>query len=231
MRQIFVDSRDRTSGTSSNFSITLPQTLSLEGGHQGRIDDLRIPSTIPTISLGNNTIEVLMGSSTYTVTIPTGNFFDGASLAAAIRNELQAVVPGSWTGAYDTRNITMSLLCTNPFTFTGGTYMSKLLSRPYVQTSNTYTFSYVPLAAADVLYLCCTNFTHMDSVGPKGASDCLCSIPITAAYGSVQDYSMSSVVWFDIPALTTQQLSFQLRDRDYNILSIVPNISFTLTID
>ena len=124
-----------------------------------------------------------------------------------------------------------SLLCTNPFSFTGGTYMSKLLSRPYVQTSNTYTFSYVPLAAADVLYLCCTNFTHMDSVGPKGASDCLCSIPITAAYGSVQDYSMSSVVWFDIPALTTQQLSFQLRDRDYNILSIVPNISFTLTID
>ena len=28
-----------------------------------------------------------------------------------------------------------------------------------------------------------------------------------------------------------QQLSFQLRDRSYNVLSIVPNISFQLTID
>jgi len=28
-----------------------------------------------------------------------------------------------------------------------------------------------------------------------------------------------------------QQLSFQLRDRNYNLLNIVPNISFLLTID
>ena len=71
----------------------------------------------------------------------------------------------------------------------------------------------------------------MDSVGPKGASDCLCSIPLTVNYGAVQTYSMSNEVWFDIPALLTQQLSFQLRDRDYNIVNSVANISFTLTID
>jgi hypothetical protein len=49
MRQIFVDSRDRVSDTSSQFSILLPQTLALESGHQGRIDDLRLPVTAPTI--------------------------------------------------------------------------------------------------------------------------------------------------------------------------------------
>ena len=31
--------------------------------------------------------------------------------------------------------------------------------------------------------------------------------------------------------MITQQLDFQLRDRSYNILSIVPNISFVLLID
>ena len=61
MRQIFVDSRDRSSGTSTNFSMALPQTLSLQSGHQGRIDDLRLPNAIPTISDGNNWIEVRMG--------------------------------------------------------------------------------------------------------------------------------------------------------------------------
>jgi hypothetical protein len=83
----------------------------------------------------------------------------------------------------------------------------------------------------DVCYLCCSNFTHLDSVGPKGSSDCLCSIPMTVGFGAVQTYSMSNSVFFDIPAITAQQLSFQLRDRDYNLLNSNANISFTLTID
>ena len=196
MRQIFVDSRDRSLGTSSNFSIALPQTLALEAGHQGRIDDLRIPSTIATINPHNNTIEVLMGSQTYLVTLQLGNYTDGNSLAAAIRNQLQSAVSGSWSASYDPNNIAMSLSCSNPFVFTEGTFMTRLLSRPYTQTSNSYYFSYAPLQGADVLYLCCSNFSHMDSVGPKGASDCICSIPVTAPYGSVQTYSMAADVWF-----------------------------------
>jgi len=34
-----------------------------------------------------------------------------------------------------------------------------------------------------------------------------------------------------VPMMTTQQLDFQLRDRHYNVISIVPNISFVLLID
>ncbi len=41
MRQIFVDSRDRVSGSQSDFTIELPSTLVLEGTHQARIDDLQ----------------------------------------------------------------------------------------------------------------------------------------------------------------------------------------------
>jgi len=50
-------------------------------------------------------------------------------------------------------------------------------------------------------------------------------------YGSVMNFSTPQGVFFDIPAITTGDLDFQLRDRSYNILSIVPNISFTLSID
>jgi hypothetical protein len=68
MRQVFVDSRDRTSGTSSNFSIALPQTLALESGHQGRIDDLRIPNSTPSVNALNNTIQVRIGVTYYDLT-------------------------------------------------------------------------------------------------------------------------------------------------------------------
>ena len=58
MRQIFVDCRDRLSGTTTDFTMALPQTLSLNSGHTGRIDDLRLPNAIPTISVANNGIEI-----------------------------------------------------------------------------------------------------------------------------------------------------------------------------
>ena len=230
MRQVFVDSRDRTSGTSSNFSIALPQTLALESGHQGRIDDLRIPNSTPTINALNNTIQVLMGATFYNLTLPIGQVNSGPELANLVRQELVKTT-GSWTVDYAVNQMSLSVTCSIPFTFSGGTFISQLLTRPYQQTANSYSFLYVPLQGVDVCYLCCSNFSHMDTVGPKGASDCLCSIPMTVAFGAVQTYSMSSSVFFDIPAITTQQLTFQLRDRDYNILNSNANISFTLTID
>ena len=234
MRQIFVDSRDRVSGTSSNFSITLPQTLALDSGHQGRIDDLRIPNSMPSISSLNNTIQVLMGTQYYDVpSLPIGQVNSGPELANLVRQALVAAggPPGSWSVDYYTNQMVLSITCSNPFTFSGGTFIKQLLARPYQQTANTYNFLYVPLQGVDVCYLCCSQFIHLDSVGPKGASDCLCCIPMTVAFGATQTYSMSTSVFFDIPTLTTQQLSFQLRDRDYNLLNSNANISFTLTID
>ena len=89
MKQIFVDSRDRVSGTTTDFTIQLPQTLTLEGGrHRGRIDNLRISLVIPTIHAGvNDTLQVRIGAQTYTVTIPQANY-DGPGLAAILSSLL-----------------------------------------------------------------------------------------------------------------------------------------------
>ena len=97
MRQIFVDSRDRVSGTSCDFTIQLPQTLVLEGKHRGRVDHLRVPLTVPTIQTGlNDTLRVQLGSTVYTITLPQQNF-DGPALAAQIQSQLASTAPGSWS--------------------------------------------------------------------------------------------------------------------------------------
>ena len=234
MRQIFVDTRDKVPrGKNSNFSILLPQTLSLGPGHQGRIDDFRLPVSIPTIYSGNNSIVLDMNGAIHTVYLPEGQYTGGAHLAIEIQNKLRAGPPGNWNVAYDGSKMSMNINCDNGFQFIGGTFMSRLLSRDhYYDNYGTYVFPFVSVQGLDMCYLCCSNFSNLESsVGPKGASDILCAIPITAGFGSVQEYSMSTSVFFDIPAITTQQLSFQLRDRDYYILDIVAGISFTLTID
>jgi hypothetical protein len=88
MRQVFVDSRDRVSGTTSDFTIQLPETLTIEGKHRARIDQLRIPLTVPTVRTGtNDTLVIRMGAQDYTVTLPQGNY-DGAGLATSLRNLL-----------------------------------------------------------------------------------------------------------------------------------------------
>ena len=232
MKQIFVDSRDRISGTTTDFSIQLPQALTIEGGsHRGRIDNLRLPLVIPTIQSGvNDALQVQIGATTYTVTIPQANY-DGPGIAAIMQSLLSSAAPGGWTVVYDTSNIAMKITCTNPFAIVGGTYSTQLLSHPYVQTSNSYACTYVSVQGIDMMYLSSQNFQNLDTFGPNGSHDTLVSAVVTSAFGSVLEVSMPYDVWFDIPAMTTQQLSFQLRNRSYNVLTIVPNISFVLTID
>jgi len=109
MRQIFVDSRDRSSGTSTNFSMALPQTLSLPSGHQGRIDDLRLPNAIPTISVANNTIHVLMNGRYDYLTLTNGQCNTGDQLADRIRTKLLEVAGGWNVSTYATSAVQTSV--------------------------------------------------------------------------------------------------------------------------
>ena len=79
-------SRDRVSGTSTDFSIQLPETLAMTGTHRMRIDSLRVPLVFPTIQTGkNNALIVSTGGGTYTATIAQGNFA-GLHLASAVQS-------------------------------------------------------------------------------------------------------------------------------------------------
>ena len=106
MKLIYVDSRDRVSGSTTDFAIQLPETLTIDGGsHRARIDNLRIPLVIPAIRTGvNDTLQVRLGATNYTVTIPQANY-DGPGLASVLIGLLGSVAPGSWTVTYDSSNI------------------------------------------------------------------------------------------------------------------------------
>ena len=81
------------------------------------------------------------------------------------------------------------------------------------------------------MYLSSPQFSTLDIVGPGGSHDTLMCAVVTQPYGSVLDVNMPVDAYFNVPQMTTQTLSFTLRDRSYNVLSIVPNISFVMLID
>ena len=184
MRQIFVDSRDRVSGSTTDFAIQFPETLVVEPGHKMRIDNLRIPLAVPTIQTGkNDTLQVLLGATYYLATMPQGNV-DGTLLASNLQGALGASgAPGSWTVTYDLANIAMRIQCSNAFTIVGGGYATQLLSHPYTQTSNSYSFTYVSVLGIDMFYLSSSRFSNLGTIGPQGAHDTL----MCCGYAAVRD--------------------------------------------
>ncbi len=87
MRKLFVDSRDRVQGSTTDFTIQLRETLSTTGGvNFCRIDELRVPLMIPLIQAGvNDTFWISLGGFTKFVTLSAGNY-SGTDLAALLHD-------------------------------------------------------------------------------------------------------------------------------------------------
>ena len=235
MKTLWVDARDRVEGTSCDFRVQLKRgTLNLtDRPHRFRVDQLRLPISVPTIQAGvNDSIVVRLGSQDYTIVLYAGQK-TGPELATEIQTRLNGTAPGSWTVAYDSSMISMAILCTNDFTIVGGTYAAQLMSRPYTRANaRSYLFSYVPVTGLDECFLCCKEFSSSHIEGPNGAHDTILGCVITAPFGSIQQFDAPTDVWHQCPNSSFSTLSFQLRDRNYNVLtSFVPNVSFLLTID
>ena len=91
-------------------------------------------------------------------------------------------------------------------------------------------WSHVSMVSLDMFYLSSSKLANPDTFGPQGASSTLMASVTSTDFATVMNESMPWDVWLNAPAMTTQQLDFQLRARDYSILTGLPNISFTLTI-
>jgi hypothetical protein len=151
-------------------------------------------------------------------------------LAAAIQTELKSYSSFTWTVTYDASRIALTISTVVNFQIVGGTYGNQLLALPYTTTGKSYTFSFVSVLGCDVFYLCSPQFQNLDTYGPRGNHDVMQIVNVTSGYGSIVTASLDYEIWRPCPTLSTQQLSFQLRDRDGNILK-VPSISFCLVID
>ena len=234
MKTLWIDARERVQGTSCDFQMQLKRgTLDLTGRpHRFRVDQLRLPITVPTITPENNSLIVRVGSQNYEIQLYAGQK-TGPELATELQSRLNGTAPGAWTCIYDSSLISMAVLCSNDFSIVGGTYAEQLMSRPYTRANTkSYLFAFVPVTGIDEVFLCCKQLASQHIEGPGGAHDTILACVVTAPFGSVQEFGMPPLTWHECPSASFQTLSFQLRDRNYRILSdYVPNVSFLLTID
>ena len=105
IRKIYLDSRYRVSGTTSDYEIELPRTVTVAKNALGWITDLHLPVSWYNIDQHNNRLYVFTGASqsgqiitrAYVVDAKPGNY-TGESLAAELRRNLNAAATGTFPG-------------------------------------------------------------------------------------------------------------------------------------
>ena len=177
--------------------------------------------------------------------------FAGIELAALIQTAINsgASLYGgtSFSCEYDEHTASMTLTCSSKsfevlkdaqaasyFSGTIANFATALFANNYqyddLAPGRQLYWSHVSMVSLDMFYLSSSKLSNPDTFGPQGSSDCLMAAITSTDFATVMDKSMPYDVWLTAPAMTTQQLDFQLRARDYSILTDLPNISFTVTI-
>ena len=103
IRKIYLDSRYRLSGTTSDYEIELPRTVTVAKNALGWITDLHLPVSWYNIDQHNNRLYVLTSAfvssniqtRAYVVDVTPGNY-TAESLAAALRRNLNAAATASF---------------------------------------------------------------------------------------------------------------------------------------
>jgi hypothetical protein len=253
MRQWFVDSRDRVSGSTTDFQIQLREQLVSDSTMSFRIDDVRIPLVVPLIQAGLNDklyfTLTATGTTVQSVTLTPGNW-SGTDLASMIQTQLAASFAQAtygWVVSYNNHTAALSIQANdaNFHVLTDAELQAKAIATPSFASAlfqNTYTYttpsagktlltwSYASMQRFDMLYLCSNRLGDQDTFGPNGATDTLMCLAPTSDFASVLYQSMTADVWLNLPALTCNQIDFTLRDRYYNVVTGLPNISFVVTI-
>lgn len=116
---IYIDSKDRATGTNENFEIKLASRVSRVQSIE--IVSVEIPFTFYIINATNNNIRFNNGTTTYNAAIPAGNY-DAVTFAGTIQTAMNAAMAG-FTVTYSVPTYKLTFANATPFqvTLTGTT--------------------------------------------------------------------------------------------------------------
>jgi hypothetical protein len=241
-RKLYIDSRYRSSGSHSEFTYQLSQSIEVPHGMVAIIDSVSVANVFQTIDSTRNKLYVdVFNHSPQVVTLTTG-MYNGVTLAAELQNQLNAMGLGTFSVVFDTSTGQLRILSTG---VGYSTFSERAASRPFDclevigaldgQTMITDGVEltlphHVDIAGTRVLYLCSSNFGHYSSLGPRGESDILRAVYIDASNGSfIVDRLANPFEYIECAGQQLQSLRFSLRDGNGQLVDLRGrSISFSI---
>ena len=247
MPLIFIDSKYRASGTPTDFTWELPESVLLRAARI-KVLQLRVPVLFYTLDARNEHLYVIDNGVKRVLKLPHGNY-DGCSLAFnlkalsgegfictfdATKNSLEI------TKSTGTFSIMPDEAITNAWPFASG--CSRLVPKSLnanlmhpESTSATVNSFYCPtidLQTQPDLYLRCSTLVDSKIFAPLGTRDVLFRSSIVAGYGSVNYEQSPNELWHEVGELSLRTIPFSLTDARGTPVDLHgASISFTLVIE
>ena len=245
---LFVDSRFRKSGSNSDFTWELSETLSVEDARLC-ICKLSFVDTLFTVSSRNQYLYIYDGNNqTQTWYAIPQQAYTGKQLAQAIqvatgfttsyfepRNEIRAALGDPLITALSDEQLRMQPASANWPAGAGPENPMSLnnILGPYVrQGSGDLVFTFVNMAPHDAVYLRSSRLRCHHVHGPNGESDILMKIPINKGVGTVIEDRTPEGVWLDFGTHSLRSLDFRLTDARGNVVDLKnQSLSFMVILD
>jgi len=239
---IWVDSRQRTSGTHSNFEVALRESVHLSDARV-RVDKLTFADSFLTTDLGSN-LYFADGNNGFTyVTVPDAAY-TGFSLAQAIKDAtgrdcVYNVLTNTLVHVLQSADkpwLSDAAVAQRTGTYASGASASNVRSLNEVLGEGTIsgifvTWSWIRLAPYDVLYLRSNRLRCENHHGMRGDHDILCSIPLTQGVGSQIEAQTPTNVYYNLAGGSScRTMDFRLTDalgRDVNLRGRALNFQLT----
>ena len=232
-RKLYIDSRYRSSGSHSDFTYQLAQSIEVPHGMVAVIDTLSVPNIFMTVDSTRNKLYVDIFEHPPQIVTLTTAMYNGITLAKELQTQLNAMGIGTYTVGYSSATGQLSVLATG-----GGyaTFSERSALRPFdclevigaldsqILITDGVQFTlphHVDVAGTRVLYLCSSTFGHYSSLGPRGESDILRAIYIDASNGSyIVDRLANPFEFIECAGQQLQSIRFSLRDGNGQIVDL-----------
>ena len=240
---IFIDSRERSSGTDSSFEITLRESVHLQS-HRLRVDHCRFVDSFFTTDLGKY-VYYKDGSGGIQYFALPEQAYTGPRLAVALQTATgrtttysdqtnaitQVVVSGQeWLSDEELRGFTSGFPAgansTTPLSLNG-------VLGPSAVVDGSLLWSFVKMSPYDHVFLRSRRLTVENSHAPNGAHDVLCMIPLTEGIGRTVVGKTPDGVAHELPAdLVLKTVDFSLTDYKGAVVNLRGrSLSFQLTLE
>jgi len=239
-RKLYIDSRYRSSGSHSDFTFQLAQSIEMPHGWVALIDNIQIPNVFLTCDGSRNKLYLKLffpdlTEQDRTITLTPG-MFNGITLAIELQSQLNALGVGDFSVVYDTATGQFSIGLVNAsvsvFRFLGrATNLphdalevigADLTSGHAIFSRETLTLpGHVDVAGTRVLYLTSSNLGQYNSLGPRGESDILRAIYLDQPFGSyISDRLTNPFEHIEVGGQQLQSLRFRLTDGNGRVVDM-----------
>ena len=249
IRRIHVSSDFRNSGTPSDFSIRLSQSVTLPDECVAQVDNITLDNTFKTVTTNHNDrlyiAENVSGTITMrTVTIAEGNYslVTFASALATALGSSYIVTPEAQENnvSISATGLTFNILSDQEIQNHDGTGLTIGKGNPRSANkiiknttngstaSNPSNYGYVLIFISGFASLLPvrnifvhSNLSDNSVMTPQGLGDCICMIPVSGGYATTIHHNTTSQAdAINVSRRAFDALTFQLRDGHGNILNM-----------